>query len=90
MQQQNTIDINSFAPKSELNLYGCYLDSGQCWQCSKFDSVSMADAYALHQGTNHTRLIPIPLYVPTFAEKIYLHEKLKCPVKINTDNSVSN
>jgi hypothetical protein len=68
---------------NKLKLYGCYLDAGQHWQCAKFDSVKEADKFAFQTDTKHTRLIPIPRYVPVLAEKIYLKRSLTCSVTIN-------
>lgn len=67
----------------KLKLYGCYLDYSQRWQCAKFDSVAEADKYAFHTNVEHTRLIPIPQYMPVFTEKIYLKRSLQCPIDIN-------
>lgn len=64
-------------------IYGCYLDASQCWQCAKFNSVKEADKFALQTRTDHTRLIPVPQYIPVLAEKIYLKRQLICPVEIN-------
>ena len=68
---------------SKTNLYGCYLDMSQCWQCHKFNSVAEADAHVFRTRTKYMRVVPVPLYVPEFATRHYLQSALICPVRID-------